>query len=128
MPVFIEYSVAALILLSGLFTLAGSIGLLKLPDLFTRLHAPTLSVTLGVGFLIVATLIWFSFKEHDLATDELIITLLLIFSAPVSAHMIGKAALHQRVELTENTQNKALAEKAAEQVGPTDSKPADETH
>ena len=117
MPFALEVVISVIVVLAGLFTFAGAIGLLKLPDLMTRLHAPTLSVTLGVGCTIIATILYFSYQEQSLQLEELIVTLLLLFSAPVSAHMIGKAALHQKVELFEGTVNKEVAEDAHHRKG-----------
>lgn len=56
----IEALVAALILAGSVFALIGSIGLWKLPDFFMRLHGPTKATTLGVGALVIGSLLYFS--------------------------------------------------------------------
>ncbi|MCK9337298.1 MAG: Na+/H+ antiporter subunit G [Arcobacteraceae bacterium] len=89
-----EIIISILILLGAFFTLVGSIGLVKLPDFFTRLHAPTKATTLGVGAILVASSIYFSVTTDELSLHEILITFFLFLTAPISAHMMAKAALH----------------------------------
>ena len=91
---FTEILVGVLILLGGGFTLLGSLGLARLPDIMMRLHGPTKATTLGVGAVVIAALL------HGLASGEegggmreLAVTLFLFITAPVTAHVLGKAAL-----------------------------------
>ena len=53
----VEWLVAALLLVSAFFTLVGAIGMIRLPDVFMRLHAPTKASTLGVGCVLIASMI-----------------------------------------------------------------------
>jgi len=89
-----ELIVSALIVIGGFFGLVGSFGLLKLPDLMTRLHAPTKATTLGVGGVLVASMVYFSAVEGQISWHELMISLFLFITAPISAKMIAKAYLH----------------------------------
>lgn len=91
-----EIAVSALIVLGGLFALVGSWGLARLPSLMTRLHGPTKATTLGVGGVLVASLIYFPTMEGVFSAHELLITLFLFLTAPVSANMIAKAHLHRQ--------------------------------
>lgn len=102
----IEWIVAVLILIGSLFALVGSIGLWKLPDFFMRLHGPTKATTLGVGALVVGSLVYFSVSRDGLSLHELLITLFLFMTAPVSAHMLAKAAMHGQLEKVERTRGK----------------------
>ncbi|WP_373184965.1 Na+/H+ antiporter subunit G [Halopseudomonas sp.] len=102
----VEWIVAALILLGSLFALVGSIGLWKLPDFFMRLHGPTKASTLGVGALVIGSLVYFSSAREGLSLHELLITLFLFMTAPVSAHMLAKAAMHARLGKVERTRGK----------------------
>src|SRR5690606_39527133 len=77
--------------LPTLFALIGAIGLFRLPDFFTRLHGPTKATTLGVGGIIIGSAIFFSHHGEGLSLHELLITLFLFITAPVSAHMLAKA-------------------------------------
>jgi multicomponent K+:H+ antiporter subunit G len=87
-----EFIISLMVLLGAAFALVGSIGLARLPDFFTRLHGPTKATTLGVGAIVVASLIHTSVTSDRLLIHELAISLFLFITAPVSAHLIGKAA------------------------------------
>jgi multicomponent K+:H+ antiporter subunit G len=95
MSLWLEILICALLLLGSGFVLIGAIGLYRLPDFFTRLHGPTKATTLGVGGVVVASLIFFSAGERTLSSHELLISLFLFISAPVSAYMLAKAAVEQ---------------------------------
>lgn len=106
MSFWIELIICAFLLLGSLFALIGAIGLYRLPDFFTRLHAPTKATTLGVGGIIIASAIFFAVQKQGLSLHELLITLFLFITAPVSAHMLSKAALQQGLPAIEKTRGK----------------------
>ena len=89
-----EILIAALLVLGGIFGLVGSFGLVKLPDQMTRLHAPTKAATLGVGGVLMASLCWFFFFSDHSSWHELLITLFLFLTAPVTGLMIAKTNMH----------------------------------
>lgn len=89
----VEIVVSVLLLIGGAFALVGSIGLARLPDIFMRLHGPTKATTLGLGALVIASLIQTSAVSGSLSLKELAISVFLFITAPVSAHLIAKAAL-----------------------------------
>lgn len=91
----VDFVVAALLLTGSFFLLVGSVGLLKLPNLMTRLHAPTKATTLGIGSILIASVVHFVGLEGRLSIHELLITLFLFLTAPVTAHMVAKAHLHR---------------------------------
>jgi multicomponent K+:H+ antiporter subunit G len=66
----------------------------RFPDFFLRLHGPTKATTLGVGSLLVASAIFFSWQTRQIRCPEVLIMLFLFMTAPVSAHLLAKAALH----------------------------------
>lgn len=101
----IEVVIAALLLLGSLFALIGAIGLFKLPDFYMRLHGPTKATTLGVGALVVGSMVFFSVQGEGISLHELLITLFLFITAPVSAHMLAKAAMQQRLRRSRRTRN-----------------------
>lgn len=94
----IEVIVSFFLLVGAAFALIGSIGLLRLPDFFSRLHGPSKSTTLGVGGMLIASAIHFS-AGPGTSLHEVLVALFLFMTAPVSAHMLCKAALHLRVEV-----------------------------
>lgn len=87
--------IAGFLVLGGFFGLVGSYGLVKLPDPMTRLHAPTKATTLGVGGVLLASMLFFAIKLGHISAHELLITLFLFLTAPVSAHFLAKANLHR---------------------------------
>ena len=93
MTFLLELLVSVLIVLGGLFALIGSVGMVKLPDLLTRLHAPTKATTLGVGGALAASMVYFAAFEGDLSIHEILITAFLFLTAPISAHLMSRAAL-----------------------------------
>jgi multicomponent K+:H+ antiporter subunit G len=106
MQTFIEAIVCALLLTGSLFTLVGAIGLARLPDFFMRLHGPTKSTTLGVGGIVLASVVDFSTHNDFASLHELLIPAFLFLTAPISAHMLAKAGIQQRVPLSPNTQGR----------------------
>jgi|SRR5690606_13529097 multicomponent K+:H+ antiporter subunit G len=103
MPFWLELLICACLILGSLFALIGAIGLYRLPDFFTRLHGPTKATTLGVGGTLIASILFFAQHTGSISLHELLITLFLFITAPVSAHILSRAAMQQKVELTEQT-------------------------
>lgn len=101
-----EIIVALFLLIGAVFALIGSWGLVHLPDFYLRLHGPTKATTLGVGGMIVGSVIFFSTRGEGISLHELLITLFLFITAPVSAHMLAKSALHLKLRNVERTRNR----------------------
>ena len=89
------------------FVLAGSIGLLRLPDFFTRLHAAGVTDTLGTGLIITGLLLQAGWSQVSIKL--LLILLMLFFTGPTSTHALAKAALHGKLkpQLAESDQEDA---------------------
>lgn len=102
-----EIVVSFFILTGSFFTVVGGIGMVKLPDLFMRLHAPTKSSTLGLGSFLIAAMIYAAFQGR-FGFAEILITLLAFITAPVSANLIAQAALHLRLRSTSGDVPEAL--------------------
>uniref|UniRef100_Q07JT9 Monovalent cation/proton antiporter, MnhG/PhaG subunit n=1 Tax=Rhodopseudomonas palustris (strain BisA53) TaxID=316055 RepID=Q07JT9_RHOP5 len=88
-----EVLVSALILIGAFFLFVGSFGLVKLPDIMRRLHAPTKATTLGIGSLLIASMLYFALLNGVPSLHELMIAVFLFLTAPITAHMIAKAHL-----------------------------------
>jgi multicomponent K+:H+ antiporter subunit G len=101
-----EYTISALLIIGGGFTLIGAIGLARLPDFFTRLHGPTKATTLGVGAVMLSSVVYFSSTGQGIGISEILITVFLFLTAPVSANMLAKAAMHIGVKTMDNTRGK----------------------
>jgi multicomponent K+:H+ antiporter subunit G len=89
----VEGLIAALLAVGCFFVLVGSFGLVKLSEFFKRLHGPTKATTLGVGCILVASIAWHALLGDGLGLRELLITLFLFITAPISAHLMARAAL-----------------------------------
>ena len=90
MTQFAEILIAGLLGIGGVFGLVGSYGLIKLPDLMTRLHAPTKASTLGVGGVLLASM-GQALMQGGLSWHELLITLFLFLTAPITCNFIAKS-------------------------------------
>ncbi len=106
MSAWFEYLIAFFLLAGASFALIGSIGLAHLPDFYMRLHGPAKATTLGVGGVIIGSVIFFSTRGEGISLHELLIALFLFITAPISAHIVAKAALHLKLVAVERTRNK----------------------
>ena len=93
LPLWIDALGAALLVLGAGFALIGAIGLARLGDFYKRLHGPTKAVTLGVGCVLIASMLAMSVGTGRVSLHELLITLFVFLTAPISAHLLVKAAL-----------------------------------
>lgn len=94
----VELLVALLLVLSGLLTLVGAVGLWRLPDFFQRMHPPALGFTLGTWSASLASIVYFSALETRLALHSWLIIILLAVTVPVTTTLLARAALfRQRV-------------------------------
>ena len=89
-----EYLIAGFLIIAGVFGFVGSFGLLKLNDAMSRLHAPTKATTLGVGGVLLASMAHGVAIEGHLSLHEVMITLFLFLTAPVTALFIAKLHIH----------------------------------
>lgn len=89
------FAAAFSLLIGSGFVLVGAIGLLKFSDPMTRLHAPTKVGTLGIGMLLVASILA-ALAEGHASMHELLIVAFLFVTAPVSANFIAKVCIHRR--------------------------------
>ncbi len=94
----VEALVALMLVLSGLFGLIGSFGLMRLPTPMMRLHAPTLVATVGVGMALLAAIADTWLKTGSPSLHELMIMTFLFLTAPITAHFIAKAHLHRNID------------------------------
>lgn len=97
-----EILIAALLVSGGVFGLVGAWGLVRLPDMMTRLHGPTKAATLGVGSVLIASMLHFWLHDGILSWHELLITIFVLITSPITGLFIAKAHMHlswQRDEL-----------------------------
>lgn len=93
----LELVISFFLVMSGIFGFVGSYGLVKLRDTMQRLHAPTKATTLGVGGVLIASILVVYLSEGRLSLHELLVTFFLFLTAPVSANFMAKAYLARNV-------------------------------
>ena len=89
-----EIIIAILLLLGGFFALIAAIGVLRLPDVLTRMHASTKAGTLGSSLVLIGCAVYFG--ETTVTVRVIAIILFLMLTAPIGAHMLGRAAVRGR--------------------------------
>ena len=95
MSVVIDALSWASLLVGGAFGIVGALGLLRLPDLFTRLHASGVIDIPGVGFIVLGLVLQ---AGWSLVTAKLLVLMLLvIFTSPTATHAVARAAMHMGV-------------------------------
>ncbi|WP_299154708.1 Na+/H+ antiporter subunit G [uncultured Tateyamaria sp.] len=93
--IILTYAVAVFLLIGSGFAIVGVIGLLKFNDSMTRLHAPTKVGTVGIGSLLLASMLH-SYMLGETSMHELLIMSFLFVTAPISANFIAKVNIHRR--------------------------------
>ena len=81
--------------------LLSAIGIIRMPDLFTRMHAATKVGTVGVSGIVLSLAI--HFEEMKIVAPAILIIVFFLATAPIAAHMIGRAAYDIGVELWKGT-------------------------
>jgi len=85
-----------LLVAGGLFSIVGALGLLRMPDFYTRVHAASVTDTLGVGFILLGLMLQ---AGWTLVTVKLaVIGLLIFFTSPAATHALSRAALERGLE------------------------------
>ncbi|NJO21640.1 MAG: monovalent cation/H(+) antiporter subunit G [Sphingomonadales bacterium] len=100
---------SVLVIAGGMFALAAAIGVVRLPDVFIRMHASTKAGTLGCGLILVAVAVHFA--ETGIVAQAAAAVVFLLLTAPVAAHMIGRAAYRTGVPLWKETVIDELAQR-----------------
>ncbi|MFY2763236.1 Na+/H+ antiporter subunit G [Arenimonas sp. MALMAid1274] len=98
MNLVIEIVLVLLLAVGSFFVLVGAFSLVRLSEFFKRLHGPTKASTLGVGCLLLVSVGYHAYVGSDPQPRELLITAFLFITAPISAHLMAKAALALRMD------------------------------
>ncbi len=96
-----EYVIMIIITFGALFVLLAAIGIVRMPDLYLRISVTTKAATLGVGMILIAAALYFG--EASITTRALAIVFFLLLTAPVAAHLIGKASYFVGIPLWHRT-------------------------
>ena len=92
---------ALLLILGSLFSFIAALGMLRLPDTVIRMHAATKAGTLGAGLILIAEA--FFYAESGITLRALAAIIFLLMTAPVAAHLIGRAAYYSGIRLWHKT-------------------------
>jgi multicomponent K+:H+ antiporter subunit G len=123
LPLWIQSLVALLLLAGGVLALTGAVGLLRYGDFFRRMHPPALAASLSALCVTLASSIYFSAVEQQLALYPLLINALLAMTTPVTTVLLARAALSRGREASAS----ALPPLGApEHVGPHPDRHADD--
>lgn len=97
LPLWAAAIVSFLLVVAGVFALTGSLGLVRLPDFYSRIHAPTLANTLAAFCLVVSILVTASFGQHRFVAHSLLVSFFLIITSPVTAMLLMRAAIKRQL-------------------------------
>jgi multicomponent K+:H+ antiporter subunit G len=95
LPLWVTVPGTLLLVLGGLTTLVGSFGLLRLGDFFARMHGPSMTNTVGAGSVLIVSMLTSSALIGRPSLHELLITLSVLMSAPMTSIMLVQAALYR---------------------------------
>ncbi len=95
LPWWAAVPVAFLLVLGGLIAVIGALGLFRLQSFYQRIHGPAITVTLGAGCILVASMLYFSVAQSRLVIHELLIAAFVLMTAPVVSMLIMRAAVYR---------------------------------
>jgi multicomponent Na+:H+ antiporter subunit G len=107
-----EWIGGGLVVIGGLFMLIGAVGILRMPDVFTRMHAASVADTLGAGLTLVGLMLIAGLSLVTVKLGFLVLFFGLI--SPVSTHAIARAALHGGIkpDLSDEDAARIISEEA----------------
>ena len=95
LPAWAALLTSVLVLLGAVLTLIGAAGLLRLHDFYARVHAPTLGTTLGIGCVLLASMLYFSVLQSRFVLHEILIAIFVTITTPVSLMLLVSAAFRR---------------------------------
>lgn len=95
LPLWAAIPVAALLVFGAGLALIGSVGLLTLKNFYERVHAPTLATTLGIGSVLLASMLFSSVMQNRFVLHEILIGCFMIITTPVTLMLLARAALYR---------------------------------
>ncbi len=95
LSVWLAVPVIILLILGGLITFIGALGLLRLPNFYQRIHGPAVFITMGTGCFLIASMLYFSGFQGRPVVHELLITVFVLLTAPVTSMLLLRAAVYR---------------------------------
>ena len=96
-----EILIAALMWFGAAFMFIAAIGIVRLPDLYIRMHAATKVGTLGISGLVLAAMV--DFQNAAVTTQGILVIVFFFLTAPIAAHMISRAAYRTGVKMSDHS-------------------------
>ena len=87
--------VALLLICGSIITLVGTLGLLRLPHFYQRIHGPAITITFGAGSFLLASMLYFTVLQQRLVIHELLISAFIMLTAPVTAMLLMRTAVYR---------------------------------
>lgn len=97
LPWWAAIPVAFFLVLGGLITLIGATGLARLQSFYQRIHGPAITITLGAGCILIASMLYFTVSQSRPVIHELLISVFVLMTAPVVAMLIMRAAYYRNL-------------------------------
>ncbi len=97
----VDYLTGLLMVIGSIFCLVAAVGVVRLPDALIRMHAATKAGTLGTGLLIIAEALFY--QQLGISLRAATVIVLVLLTAPVAAHLIGRAFYHSDESLSDRT-------------------------
>lgn len=113
-----EAATAIILVIGSLFCLIAGVGMLRLPDILTRMHAATKAGTFGAGLILISEAVFY--HDTGITLRALAAIAFLLLTAPVAAHLIGRAAYHSGIKLSKQTWIDQLGNAIPERRGEKD--------
>lgn len=95
LPWWAAVTVTLLLVLGGLITLLGTVGLLRLKTFYQRIHGPAITITLGTGCILIASMVYFTVIQSRPVIHEILIGAFVLMTAPVVSMLIMRAAIYR---------------------------------
>lgn len=97
-PLWLAILVTIFLVCGGVIVFIGGLGLLRLPNFYQRIHAPAIAITLGAGSILIASMLYFSGVESRPVIHELLITVFIFLTAPITSMLIMRAAVYRDLQ------------------------------
>lgn len=94
-PLWAAALLVSLLILGGSIILIGALGLMRLPDFYQRIHGPAITVTLGAGCVLIASMLYFTVLQSRWVLHELLIAVFVLMTAPIVSMLIMRAAVYR---------------------------------
>ncbi len=102
-----EIVIGIFLILGSFIVLLAGTGVVKMPDIYTRMSATSKASTLGVSVILITT--GFFFGTTEIITRTILIVVFLMITAPVASHLLGKAAYLNKLPLWDRTKRDDLS-------------------